>query len=189
MIAIRRLRLNPMKRRYVDSPRRYDGDRTAEMQWDSGSRSRDRGSQSHDHGSPKEDNVDSPRCGDRNRAAREGRLRDHGQVPQQIERFGFVATNFMAITEIAAWLSQNRGSSVVKSWQTISSLWWATIFVKSWPPIVPRPHQTAPIFGPNFSLKPVYSPFFSLNFWSICEEIMQISRKIWSSRDPLLPRV
>ena len=45
---------------------------------------------------------------------------------------------------------------------------------------LPQPLQLATIFGPISSWKPVYSPFFVLNFWLIREGIKQISRKISS---------
>ena len=58
-----------------------------------------------------------------------------------------------------------------------------------------RGHQTHPTTasnGPNFRAQilfktNVFSPFF-FNFWSIREELKWISRKVLSSRDPLLPR-
>ena len=53
----------------------------------------------------------------------------------------------------------------------------------------PQPHQSATIFGPIFLFKSMYFPSLFFNFWSIREEIKRISRKVLSSRDPLLPRV
>ena len=46
---------------------------------------------------------------------------------------------------------------------------------------LPRSHQTASKLGLILPLKLVYSPFFSLNLWSIHEGIKQISRNISSS--------
>ena len=44
-------------------------------------------------------------------------------------------------------------------------------------------------FGPNSLFKSMYFPLLFFNFWSTREEIKRISRKVLSSRDPLLPRV
>ena len=53
----------------------------------------------------------------------------------------------------------------------------------------PRPLPWPRLSGQFFSLKPMYSPSMFFNFWSTREEIKRVSRKVLSSRDPLLPRV
>ena len=60
----------------------------------------------------------------------------------------------------------------------------------------PRRQQTASTivsithdFKPNFPFKTMYSLLLFFNFWSTREEIKRVSRKVLSSRDPLLPRV
>ena len=61
---------------------------------------------------------------------------------------------------------------------------------------LPRRLDSAPMtasithnFGPISLFKSMYFPLLFFNFWSTREEIKRVSRKVLSSRDPLLPRV
>ena len=53
----------------------------------------------------------------------------------------------------------------------------------------PRTRQLPMIIRPISLFKSMYFPSLFFNFWSTREEIKRVSRKVLSSRDPLLPRV
>ena len=90
---------------------------------------------------------------------------------------------------IAAW-SWPRSSAIVASFEAklklihcefeaTTPLNWNRPHDAPIPP--PRSHQSATIFGPIFLFKSMYFPSLFFNFWSICEGIKRISRKISSS--------
>ena len=98
----------------------------------------------------------------------------------------------------------NRGQSWRKSWPFWRLIWSPIRADFSWnwshdaapKDSFPRRLQTKPttasighVFGPNFLFKTMYFPSLFFNFWSTREEIKRVSRKVLSSRDPLLPRV
>ena len=87
---------------------------------------------------------------------------------------------FRSEIEAKLWLiSSQSGSYVLAKWNCLHDAWI--------PP--PRPHQLPTIFGPISLFKSMYFPLLFFNFWSTREEIKRVSRKVLSSRDPLLPSV
>ena len=102
-----------------------------------------------------------------------------------------------------------------RSWSDRGRSWSTTAIIvvkmkqKSWPirgkswscDVAPRNRSHDPCRPPPWSpplptfsglipsLKACISPLLFFNFWSTREEIKRVSRKVLSSRDPLLPRV